>query len=65
MITRRFFLLIRGVVLLINDNQPKIVQRRKDSRASTNSNACLTTGKAPPLIESLAGLEPAVEHRNV
>ena len=65
MIPRRFFLLIRGVVLLINDDQTEIVQRRKDRRAGANRNARLTTGQAPPLVEPFAGREPAVEHGNL
>ena len=48
MITRRFFLLVAAFLLLVDDNQPEIFERRKNCRARTHDDAGIAVSNVPP-----------------
>jgi len=63
-ITRRFFLFIGILVLLINDNQPEIFQRREHGTASANDDAGAAGMDFMPLIMPFSLGQMTVQNRN-
>ena len=63
-ISRRFFLLVRGVVLFVDDDETKAVERCKDRRAGTHHDVHVSASDAMPLIVTLAVGQRAVLNRH-
>ena len=57
-------LLVRAVVLLVDDDQPEVVERREHRRARAHAHARLAAPHPPPLVVALALREPRVHHRH-
>ena len=65
MITRRFLLLVRAFVLLIDDNNPQAVKRREDGAPRADNDARRTRMNLVPFVVTFARREMAVKHRNL
>jgi hypothetical protein len=65
MILQFFFLFIRGVVLLIHDDDPNFLERSKDRRAGTQCNLHFSLPDPPPLVISLSSAEATVKEAEV
>ena len=55
-------LLVGGVVLLVDDDQAEVAERREDRRAGTDTDPGGPGTQSSPLVEPLALREPGVEH---
>ena len=51
-------------MLLVDDDQAEVGERREDGRARPDADAGLPGAEPPPFIEALALGEPGVEHRH-
>ena len=63
-VARRLVLLVRGVVLLVHDQDAQAGQRREDGRARPHDDVGAAAPDAAPGVESLAALEAAVQDRH-
>ena len=64
-VTRTFILLVRRVVFLVDDDQPEILQRRKDRAARPDDNARLPVAHAVPLVMAFALAQMTVQHGHI
>ncbi len=58
------FVLVGGVVLLVEHEQPESLDRREDGRAGTHADARLARAQPPPFVVALAGAQARVHHRH-
>ena len=63
-VARVALVLVGGVVLLVEDDQPQVGDRREDGRAGPDADARLALAQAPPLLVALAGRHAGVHHRD-
>ena len=56
--------LVGGVVLLVDHDQPQLRDRREDRRARPDADARLALAQAPPLLVALPGCHPRVQDRD-
>ena len=63
-IPRRFFLLEAAFLLLVDDDEPEIVEWRKDRRARSHDDARLAMAHAPPFARALDVAQCGVQHRD-
>src|SRR5262249_22988894 len=63
-IPRRFFLLVRRVVFLIDNDEPDVLERREHGRARADHDADLAAPDAMPLVVPLTRRKPAVLDRH-
>ena len=61
-IARGVFGFIGVLLLLIEDEKPGLLQRRKDRRARADHDSGLAPGDAPPLVVAFADAQARVEH---
>ena len=61
-VTRRFLLLVGMLVLLVHDDEPQRIDRRKDRRARADDNSRAALTNLVPFIVTLARREMAVQH---
>src|SRR5262245_16096895 len=54
MITRRFFLFIRCFVLFVDDNQPEVLEWRKNCRTRADADTRLALSDAVPFVQTFA-----------
>ncbi len=59
-IARHFILLVGGVVFLVDDDQPRVLQRREHRRPRADHHVDVAAPDAMPLIVALAVRQPAV-----
>ncbi len=57
-------LLVRGVVLFVDDDQPEVGDRREHRRSRTEHEACAAGRRVAPGGQPLARRQPGVEHRD-
>ena len=60
-VARVALVLVGGVVLLVEDDQPEPLDRREDGRARPDADARLAAAQARPLVVALAGRELGVQ----
>ena len=58
----RVLLLVRPLVLFVDDDQAEVRLRREDGRARADDDVVAPVGDAVPLVEQLAVAEAAVQH---
>ena len=63
-VPRRLGLLVRGVVRLVDDEEPEVRKRREHGRAGAHDGVHVATSRPLPLGGALAVREAAVEQRN-
>ena len=63
-VARVALVLVGRVVLLVDDDQPDVGQRREHRRARPDADPGLAVAQAQPLVVSLALAEPRVQHRD-
>ena len=51
-------------MLLVDDDQPEVGDRREDRRARADADPRLAGAQALPLVAALAGAEPRVQQRD-
>ena len=51
-------------MLLVDHDQPEVVERREHGRARAHAHARLAAAHAPPLVVALARRQPRVDHRH-
>ena len=56
--------LVGGVVLLVDDDQAEVLDRREHGRARTDADPRLARAQAPPLVVALGRAQPRVQHRD-
>ena len=64
MIAQPLVLLVRGVVLLVDDDEAEIDEWREDRRAGSDDDPRFAACDPPPFVPALAGREPAVHDRD-
>ena len=57
-------MLVRGVVLLVDDDEAEVGERREDGGARADDDARLAAHDPSPLVPALARTEAAVQHRD-
>ena len=60
-VARVALVLVGGVVLLVDDDEPEVGQRREDGRARPDADARLARAQARPLVVALAGRQRRVQ----
>ena len=65
MVARRLFLLVAGVVLLVDDDEAEVVDGREDGRAGADDDAGFAASNAVPLFGALLGRERGVEQGDI
>ena len=63
-VARIALVLVRAVVLLVDDDQPDVGQRREHGRARSHADPRLAAAQTKPLLLALALAEPGVQHRH-
>jgi hypothetical protein len=61
-VARRLALLVRALVLLVDDDRAQVRERREDGGARADHDALLPAPERPPLVVPLAVAERGVEH---
>ena len=51
-------------MLLVDHDQPEVVERREHGRARADAHARLAAAQPPPLVVALALRQPRVQHRH-
>ena len=64
-VARRVVRDVAALVLLVDDDEAHVLQRRKDRRARADDHAHLAPADAPPLVVTLARGQARVQHRGV
>jgi hypothetical protein len=60
-VARVAFVLVGGIVLLVDDDEPEVADRREDRRARTDAHARLPRPQPRPLVVALASRELGVQ----
>ena len=63
-VARVALVLVGGVVLLVDDDQPEILDRREHGRARADADPRLALAQAPPLLVALGRAQLRVQHRD-
>ena len=58
------FVLVGGVVLLVDDDQPQLLDRREHRRARAHAHARLARPQSPPLLPALSRGQARVQYRH-
>ena len=61
-VARTGALLVTGLVLLVDDDEARVVKRAKERRAGADDHAGRTAGDHIPLVQALAGRKTRMEH---
>lgn len=63
MVAETLLVFIGGIVLLIDDNHAKAVERGEESTSRPHGDRCFARSQSRPLLKSFAGSKSAMEHR--
>ncbi len=63
-VSRELILLVRAVMFFIDDDDPQVGQRRKDSRACPDHDARISRRRERPLLVSSGPRQPGMQNRD-